>query len=206
MPARPSPVPPATADVSFPFSQVRLGDVITLPGGRQVTVRARERMPIPYGPMAGFFVLEELDLLLSVPPQPSLSPALFEACPRMPEKVKRGVEVYRGEMNYWSPHLPAAADAMGALQFRVVDVPGELHPAVIVYRTGEPIVFVHTRDVDADGLGLLAMHVGDEWAERYTRRASVLTPQPQQTPERAPDRRQAKPAGRRGVLARLVGR
>lgn len=159
-----------------PFADVKLGDILRLPDGRRLTVRGREHLPAPVGPMAGFLVCEELELLISVPTRRDLPASLFAPMYEEPDVVKNGREVYRGEMLYWAPHLPAAADAMGALQFRVVEVRGSIHPAVVIYRTGEPVVFVHIGDVDVSTLGLQRMHRGDENATRHERQSSVLTP------------------------------
>jgi len=159
-----------------PFAEVKLGDILRLPDGRQQTVRACESFPVPVGTMAGFLVCEELELLVSLPANRQLPVSLFAPMYEEPELVRAGIELFRGEMTYWAPHLPASSEAMGALQFRIVALRGSLHPAVVVYRTGEPVVFIHVGDLAVSQLSIQRMVRGEERPSRHRRHAALLRP------------------------------
>ncbi len=138
-----------TQDYTLPLKDMRLGDIVTLPDERSLTVRARTIMPNSVGTMAGFMVLGELDAILTTPARngefigyyvPASSPTFDLEAP-----ARQRAE---GALRYWAPHLPPVASAMGELLYRVVEVHGAIDPHIVVYRSKEPIFFVRAAAID----------------------------------------------------------
>lgn len=164
---------PTTADR---LAHARLGDVVELPDGTAHTVRARAVFPQAVGSARGFVLCGELEVMLALPSGDGWPVGLYAAVAEMPEAVRVGVEVLQGACSYWAPHLPGARQGMGELTYRVAEAAGSHHPAVVLYRNDEPVVFTHATGVDAAGIGLVAMGRNEREYQHVRRETSVVVP------------------------------
>jgi hypothetical protein len=153
------------------LAAVHLGDVVTFPDRTSLTVRARVVLPNPVGQMAGFVVCGELERLVGFPPLAGHPYVQYHRVGRTPPAGIKARAVYSGVANYWAPHLPAARSAMGEVTWRVAEVAGSLDPLVVVFRSGEPAVFMRDGDLDEGDLDVKWMP-RDRPDERIFRRQS----------------------------------
>ena len=172
--------------MSYPLSDVLLGDVIVLSDGREATVRARVTFQEPAGSMSGFLITGEFETLLSLPLRAQDPLLMYSPIDYMPDKVAEGRIAYEGAMNYWSPHLPALQGAMGEVLYRVVLLRGEVDPAVVIYRGREIIVFLRSSTTSLDGVSVLKMQRGVDNQVVVTRHSAVVLPSPL-SPQHVPD-------------------
>lgn len=170
-----------------PLADLALGDVLTLPDARSLSVRARVSLPQPAGSMAGFVILGEMETLLSVPAFTGHSVLAYDPISSIPAAAAQSRVVAEGATNYWAPHLPAIQAAMGEVLYRVVEVRGSIHPLVFVYRGAELIVFVMSQAIDPNLIDVLTMLQMDTSDIRITRHAALVTqPHPLLVPEEVP--------------------
>lgn len=165
---------------------VHLGDLIALPDGRSLTVRAKAELPLPVGSMAGWVIAGELEALLSFPPSVSSPVNLYQPVDYLPESMHRARSVFSGSCSYWSPHLPAARQAMGELLYRVAEVAGQVDPLVIVWRSNEAVVFVKASSIPPESLGVLWMPRDAEDVSMVPRHTTVVT-SPDNPPAQQPN-------------------
>jgi hypothetical protein len=168
--------------MELPLADLALGDVITLPEGRSLTVRSVVQLVVPVGSMSGFVLLGELELLLSIPTSELDQLGVYLPVERFPVPHEQTRVAAEGAARYWSPHLPAIAGAMGEVTYRVLDVRGSLDPVVVVYRGPDVVVFMRTGGLDTNALRLLRMQrpVGTE--QDVDRFAAVVTAAPHLVP------------------------
>lgn len=125
-----------------------LGDVVTLPDRRALTVRAvMLALPHPVGPMRGFALCGEVGpsaALLTLPADPGGPLAVYRPLDRVPAHAADAQPVCFGTMPYWAPHLPGLRAAMGSLGYKVCVVRGQSEPMVLLWRGTELVVFVRT--------------------------------------------------------------
>lgn len=160
-------------DVLTQLAEARLGDLVVLPDGRSLSVRARASLPTPVGSMAGFVLCGEFEVLLGTPSSAAAPVDVYVPLPKMPESVKQARVVQEGAATYWAPHLPALKSAMSELLYRIVEVRGQVDPVVIVWRGKEPVVFVRASFADPDDLDVKQMP--DEEVIGDVRRESAVT-------------------------------
>ena len=174
---------------------VHLGDVISFPDSRSLTVRSRVVLPNPVGQMAGFVVCGELELLVGFPLLAAHPHVQYQRVGRRPPEGLRARSVYSGVANYWAPHLPAARSAMGEISWRVAEVAGSLDPLVVLFRSDEPAVFMRDGELRQEDLDIKWMP-RDRPDERIFRRQSskVVTSVPDHAGELSPS--VAEPARR----------
>lgn len=127
-----------------PLAGLALGDIITLPDGRDLTVRSLVSLTQPVGSMAGFVLLGELELLLSIPSLLGAPDGVYLPIERFPVPTSNTRCASEGAARYWAPHLPALGQAMGEIYYRVIEVRGSIDPVVVIYRGPEAVVFVRT--------------------------------------------------------------
>jgi hypothetical protein len=161
-----------------PLGALALGDVLVLPDGRAMTIRAQVDLPFPAGSMAAFTILGEMDALLSTPASANQPLVVYVPIDYLPEAAANARVVAEGATNYWAPHLPALQGAMGEVLYRVVLVRGSVDPIVIVYRGPEVIVFIRAALADPATLGVLRMERADTSAIEVARHAARVTTQP----------------------------
>lgn len=175
-----------TAGVDLhPLASVALGDLVTLPDGKRMSVRSRVSLPVPEGTMAGFVILGELELLLSLPPNVRDDFGVYVPISHIPDYAADAKSVFEGVTAYWSPHLPALSAAMGELAWRVLKVRNRLDPIVLVYRGSEMVVFVKASSASPADLSVLFMpRTADDGAQVVRQSALVGSPVP--TPAAVP--------------------
>lgn len=174
-----------------PLGAAQLGDVVLFSDGRSLTVRAVVVLPSPVASMAGFVILGECEMLISAPSRGSAPHVAYLPVAHLPAAARSARVAYEGVLSYWAPHLPAFAQAMGELPFRVLDVAGSAEPWVIVYRGPELVVFVPSGELDTEQLRVLRMprRMGEDPVQ-VVRHAAVVeplhTPMPQPAPVGSP--------------------
>jgi hypothetical protein len=139
------------------ISSLSLGDIVTLADGRSLSVRAHVTLTVPVGVMAGFLLLGEMELVLSVPTLSGAPFAVYLPVERFPAPTEHSRSAAEGATRYWAPHLPALGQAMGEIYYRVVEVRGTTDPVVIVYRGPEAVVFVRSGFTWGGDLDVMAM-------------------------------------------------
>lgn len=179
------------------IARLALGDVVVLPDGRALTLRARASLPTTVGSMAGFVILGELELMLSVPSSIASPLLVYVPVSKLPPAAARARTAYEGVANYWAPHLPGLRGAMGELLFRVVEVRGSVDPIVIVYRGPEAVVFIRASMVYPNDLSVLTMRRDADSDVDVPRHAAVVVERGD-IPDTVPDElREPVPARRR---------
>lgn len=148
---------PSPEEPVVPLAYVALGDVVMLPDGRQMSVRAKSALTVPIGSMAGFVVCGELDLLLSTPATANGPVHIYAPVDNLPGLAQRARVVAEGAARYWAPHLPAIRGAMAELAYRILEVRGSIDPVVLMYRGPEVIKFVKAGTVPSEDLRVLYM-------------------------------------------------
>lgn len=170
-----------------PLGTSQLGDVLQMPDGRALTIRAVAAFPSPVSTMAGFVLLGECEMLVSAPSRRAVPHTVYLPVSELPAVAQRARVAVEGVLSYWAPHLPSLKGAMGELPFRVLDVPGSVDPWVVVYRGPEMIVFVPGGQLDAEQLKVLRMprQHGDEQYD-VVRHVAILEPVPVHIPVAVP--------------------
>ena len=164
------------------LADVALGDVVTLPNGRSLTVRSMVTLATPVGSMSGFLLLGELEMLLSIPPSQNDPLGVYLPVERFPVDESQTRVAAEGAARYWAPHLPAIAGAMGEIRFRVLEVRGSVDPVVVVYRGPDVVVFVRTGHLDVRSLGMLRMQRPSGVEQDVERHAATVAPAPHLVP------------------------
>jgi hypothetical protein len=189
---------------------LNLGDIVSLPDGREQTVRAMEQsLATPVGQMAGWVLAGEVGpqaTLLAVPSQPNGEVVLYTPLEDVPPSARSANTVVEGVVSYWAPHLPGLSGAMGELGYKVCSIRASREPMVLLWRGREMVVFVKSAVADPDNLRYLFLQRDPNATERDVTRhsATVVKPgQPRSAPSGAPTRH-AEPAKRRIPL--LPGR
>lgn len=126
------------------IAELALGDIVTFPDGRDLTVRSQVRLTNPVGSMAGFVLLGELEMLFSIPSVAEAPMGIFLPVERFPVPAVHTRCAAEGAARYWAPHLPALGQAMGEIYYRVIEVRGSVDPVVVIYRGPEAVVFIRT--------------------------------------------------------------
>jgi hypothetical protein len=156
------------------LATLSLGDVVTLPDGRPLTIRACVPLEAPVRSMGGFALAGELSALLSVAPTPG-SPVLVYLPGRLHPGARTRAE-REGAARYWAPHLPGTTGAMGELLWRVVTVEGHVDPAVIVFRGSEVIPFLRTGEAHPGDLHIMRLRRDAGVDVDVDRTAAVVVP------------------------------
>lgn len=141
------------------LESLHLGDLVELPDGRRLTVRSRVMLPMPLGSMGGFVLCGELEAMLSVPAWPEAPVLAYEPASVLPAEARAARAVFHGACSYWAPHLPGQRQGMGELLWKVLEVPGEVDPVVIVWRSREAVIFVRGASIQT---GLKALYMPRE--------------------------------------------
>lgn len=178
-----------------------LGDLVTLPAGDTLTVRAVERrLKETSGSMTGFVLAGEIGpdaTLLSIPADPSGTVVLYAPVREVPVAAADVTQVCWGVVSYWPPHLPGLSGAMAELTYRVFRVRGQLEPMVVLWRGNERVVFVLSGTATPDMLDVRALRTNPAVTEQQVARHSSLVTDPAYipAPEPAPARK-LTPIGR----------
>jgi hypothetical protein len=175
--------------MSHPLSDISLGDIITLPGGEESTVRGRVLLRQPAGTMSGFLITGEFDQLLSLPADDRDPVLVYSPLEYLPPEATNAQTVFEGALNFWAAHLPPLQGAMGELTCRVIMVRGRVDPFVLIYRgsyeNSELIVFVPSTDYASDDITVRRMRRDVDNQVRMDRHGAVVRAKPL-IPNRAP--------------------
>ena len=150
---------PMRTPTQTPFAALHtlaLGDAVTLPDGRELTIRAVERaLPEPVGSMAGWLLAGEVGpsaTLIATPSSPDGAIVLYTPMESIPTYARTARTVCEGVVSYWAPHLPNLAGAMGELGYKVCALRGKIDPMVLIWRGRELVVFVKSATTTPDAL------------------------------------------------------
>jgi hypothetical protein len=156
-----TPAPPAPHHPYTQLVRAELGDIITLPEGRQLTVRAIERaLSVAVGSMYGFLLGGEVGpqaTLISTPGNPDAPITLYCPVDDIPAYARAATMRCEGVVSYWAPHLPNLSGALGELGYRVFSVRGHIDPMVILWRGAERVVFIKSATTTAAELRFACM-------------------------------------------------
>lgn len=151
-----------------------LGDIVRLPDGRELTIRACERrLPTIVGSMAGWLLAGEIGpkaTLLSLPPSQEAPVSVFTPLEEIPAHARMARPVVEGVVSYWSPHLPNISGAMGELAYRVCTIRAAAEPMVLMWRGRELVVFVQSAVTTSAALSFWAMRRAPHETERDVQR------------------------------------
>lgn len=111
-------------------------------------------LPMALGSMGGFVICGELEAMLSVPAWPEAPVLAYRPVATLPSEARAARAVFEGACNYWAPHLPGQRQGMGELQYKVLELPGEVDPVVIVWRSREAVIFLRGESIES-GLRVL---------------------------------------------------
>lgn len=182
-------------DIHRAFRQLlalELGDIVTLPDGRQLTVRALERHLTPtVGTMAGFVLGGEVGpqaTLVSIPSGPDGPVTLYTPLDYIPAHARDARAVTEGVVSYWAPHLPNLSGAMGELGYKVCAVRGQIDPMVVLWRGRERIIFVRSAVASVADLEFLCMARDPSATEVDQERHAARVTSPAQVPVPVPER------------------
>lgn len=137
-------------------NDLQLGDIVRLPDGRSLAVRACERkLPHIVSDLRGWVLVGELGpqaSILSIPATPSDQVRLFMALEDVPARLGQTRKQVEGKVSYWAPHLPGVSGAMGQLAYAIHSIRGTDEVMILVWRGEELIVFVESGDCDPETL------------------------------------------------------
>lgn len=178
------------------LKDIQLGDIVSLPDGREFSVRASALLTRPVGPMGGFVIGGELEVLLAAAAVSAPPLQVYVRVAALPDIARTARAAAEGAMAYWAPHLPNVAGAMGELLYRVLDLRGSVDPMVIVFRNQEPVVFVRSHTLRFGEIRVLHMPSPSGRDQHAARHAAVVAPStqpvyqpsPQPSPQPVPER------------------
>jgi hypothetical protein len=135
-----------------------LGDVVSLPDGTHMTVRARAVMPMSMSLLRGIVVLGECSIVLGIPGRMSEGLSVFDRVDGLASVDSEGaLLVGDGEVPYWTAHLPGRGGNTGRLGWSVLERAGHLAPVVVLRRGNESMVFAWSRALDVTDVSIQAM-------------------------------------------------
>jgi hypothetical protein len=162
-------------DEFAPFTSLHLGDIVSVPDGRSLSVRVLVDLPPTPMPISSFVVLGELEMMLAASSSRGLVHA-YAPVAYLPPAMSSARVLAEGAAAYWAPHLPAAGGAMGEVLYRVVSLRSQVAPIVLVYRGPELIVFVPAGEFSLAGLRALRMPRAAHDPAPVARFAAVVDP------------------------------
>lgn len=164
------------------LTSLELGDLIGLPDGRELTVRAVERrLPVPVSAMAGWILGGEVGpscVLMSVPAHPAGEVGLYMPLMEVPSSARSSRVVVEGAVSYFAPHLPNVSGAMGELGYKVCALRGSGEPMVLLWRSDELVVFVKSASATPDRLRYAFLSRDRSMSEADVARYSALVKGP----------------------------
>jgi hypothetical protein len=175
-----------------PLGECQLGDIIQVSEGKTLSIRAIGTLPEPALTMAGFVILGEFDYLISAPSREMLPHVFYKPLHALPPEAGAARVLFEGVCRYWAPHLPGITNAMSELPFRVIEIPGNINPWVIVYRGPELIVFINVGEISPNNFQIKKMqHNPDKINGKVARHTSIVNPAgapsvPSQEPQQIP--------------------
>lgn len=168
-----------------PLEQIQhldLGDIVKLPDGRELTIRACERALNPsVGTMRGWLLAGEIGpqaTLLSIPTAPHDPVVVYTPLADIPPHARAARCMAEGVVSYWAPHLPNISGAMGELAYKVCSLRAAPDPMVLVWRGRELVVFVKSAITTAEELRCWFLGRNPTETEREVTRFGSVVRQP----------------------------
>jgi len=176
----------------FGLSDLRLGDILTLPDSRSFSVRMLAPLPENALRIESLIVLGDLELLLA----PDRSGCVHVLLPTesLPPGASTAKRLCDGASTFWAPHLPAVGGAMGEILFRVLLLRNVFAPLVVLDRSGEHVFFLRIGEVDARSLAAMRMPVSTLSETPVARFAAVVDQVPVKVLDPAEERPLPKPS------------
>lgn len=168
------------------LSGLALGDIVTLPPARSLSVRVSVDLPDNDLSLSGFVALGELELLLMSPCDSRGDLIVLEPVDYLPPQASSARVLAEGAAAYWAPHLSAHAGGMGEVYYRLLMPRGQVTPMVLMYRGPELVVFVHVGTESPESVQVLRMPRSAQDATTVSRVAAVVDPLNVPLPSRAP--------------------
>lgn len=163
------------------LADARLGDVVVLPDGRSLTVRARIDPPAPMSGITTAFIVGEMDAILTVREGNAETVGYLVPVPGLQAGTVVRAVAAQGVTRYWAPHLPPLPQAMADLQFKVLDVQGSVVPVVVLFRSTEVIPFAQASEILTRRLQVMTL-AGQEESADVQRRSWVVMQTPTTSP------------------------
>ena len=157
-----------------PLGECQLGDIVQLSEGKSLSVRALVTLPSPALTMGGFVILGEFEYLLAAPSRHELPHVFYKPLHSLPAEVAAARVIFEGVCVYWAPHLPNIQNAMSELPFRVIEIPGNVNPWVIVYRGPELIIFVNVGELGLQNFNIKKMQHDPSRIDGEVKRHSAI--------------------------------
>lgn len=193
------------------LTSLELGDIVALPDGRELTVRAVERrLSQNVGNMAGWVLAGEVGpaaTLLAIPAEPNGDIVLYTPLEDVPPHARTARTVIEGVVSYWAPHLPNLSGAMGELGYKVCALRASREPMVLLWRGRELVVFVKSAVTSPAALRYLFLERDPAATERDVRRYAATVVKPGHAPRQSPTRIPSQvPVPERRKIPLLPGR
>lgn len=174
------------------FSDLRLGDILTLPDNRSFSVRMLAPLPENALRMESLIALGDLEMLLA--PERSGSVHMLLPTESLPPGASAAKRLCDGASTFWAPHLPAVGGAMGEILFRVLLLRSVFAPLVVLDRSGDHVFFLRVGEIDAASLSSTRMPVSTLSGTPVARFAAVVDPVPVKVLDPAEERPLPKPS------------
>lgn len=173
------------------LSDLRLGDILTLPDSRSFSVRMLAPLPENALHMEALIALGDLEMLLA----PDRSGCVHMMLPTesLPPGASTAKRLCDGASTFWAPHLPAVGGAMGEILFRVLLLRNVFAPLVVLDRSGEHVFFLRIGEFDAATLASMRMPISTLSNTPVSRFAAVVDPVPVKVLDPAEERPLPKP-------------
>ena len=160
------------------FGALALGDILEMPDGRRMSVRAYERqLAVTVGGIGGFVLAGEIGpecTLLGLPGDPGVAVSLYAPMENVPSWARDASERVEGVVSYWASHLPGLAGAMGELGYKVFSVRGQIEPMIILWRGKEMVVFVKGGSASANAFSVARLERSADVNVEVTRYSAQL--------------------------------
>lgn len=171
------------------LSDLRLGDILTLPDGRSLSVRMIAPLPDNTLGVTALIALGDLEMLLAPGTRGRIDVLL--PVESLPPSAASAKHLCDGASSFWAPHLPAVGGAMGEVLFRLLLLRDVFAPLVVLDRSGDHVFFLRVGTVDALSVRATRMPVSVLSDTPVPRFAAVVDPVP--APVLEPDRSRPLP-------------
>lgn len=158
------------------LSDLRLGDILTLPDSRSFSVRMLAPLPENALHLDSLIALGDLEMLLA--PERSGSIHVLLPTESLPPGASTAKRLCDGASTFWAPHLPAVGGAMGEVLFRVLLLRNVFAPLVVLDRSGEYVFFLRIGELDAASVAAMRMPMSTLSEAPVARFAAVVDPVP----------------------------
>lgn len=171
------------------LAELRLGDILTLPDGRSLSVRMLA--PLPENPLriSSLVTLGDLEMILA--PTTTGRAEVLLPVESLPPSAASAKHLCDGASSFWAPHLPAVGGAMGEVLFRLLMLRDVFAPLVVLDRSGDHVFFLRVGEVELLSVRATRMPASSLSDTPVARFAGVVDPAP--APVVAPSRERRLP-------------